>query len=92
MCIRDRDVAIVLYPSPNDGNFQLDIKTDDEQVVPVSIHNQAGQMIHEVKLATDKKFISHHFYLKGQIAGGRYYLTAIVDGKKIHLPFVVGRN
>ncbi len=87
-----KDVAIVLYPSPNDGNFQLDIKTADEQVVPVSIHNQAGQMIHEVKLATDKKFISHSFYLKGQIAGGRYYLTAIVDGKKIHLPFVVGRN
>ncbi len=87
-----KDVAVVLYPSPNDGNFQLDIKADDEQIVPVSIYNLAGQMIHEVKLPTDKKFVSHSFYLKGQIASGSYYLTAIVDGKKIHLPFVVGRN
>lgn len=87
-----KDINIVLYPSPNDGNFTLDIKTEEEQIIPISIHNQAGQQIYEVKLPTDKKFLHQQFSLKGRIAGGRYYLTTIVDGKKVHLPFVVNRN
>ncbi len=85
-------INIVLYPSPNDGNFWLDIKTAAEQMVPVSIRNQTGQLIMETTLATDKKFVHTEFSLKGQIAAGTYYLTTIVDGQKLHLPFVVNRH
>lgn len=87
-----KDVYAILYPSPNDGNFWLDIKTEEEQHIPISIHNLAGQLMYETKLPTNKKFLHQQFLLKGQMAGGRYYLTAIVDGKKLHLPFVVNRN
>jgi len=87
-----KDIYVVLYPSPNDGNFWLDIKTDEEQYIPISIYNQAGQLMYETKLPTDKKFLHHQFLLKGQLADGRYYLNAIADGKKLHLPFVVNRN
>ena len=86
-----KDINVVLYPSPNDGNFTLDIKTEEEQIIPISIHNPAGQQILELKLPTDKKFLHQQFLLKGRLAGGRYYLTTIVDGKKLTLPFVVDR-
>lgn len=86
------NVSITLYPSPNDGNFWLDIKTTEEQIIPISVHNQAGQLIMETTFATDKKFVHRHISLKGQIASGTYYLTTIVDGQKVQLPFVVNQH
>lgn len=80
---------IALYPSPNNGNFFIDLRTATEQIVPVSIYSQTGQQVYSTTLQTDKLFIHHRFSENGHLAAGKYYLLLSVDGKKVKLPFVI---
>lgn len=84
--------SVLLYPSPNDGNFTLELKVSIDQTIPVNVLNQAGQLMYATRLQTTKKFLHYNFALKGQLAGGRYYLQLMVDGNQIRLPFVVDRQ
>lgn len=83
------DTEVALYPSPNDGDFSIDLRTNQEQIVAVSIYSQGGQQILSTQLQTDKKFIHYRFNEKGRLAAGKYYLLLIADGKKVKLPFIV---
>ena len=86
------EIAVILYPSPNDGNFWLDVKTAADQIMPVRIYNLSGQLMHSISLQTGKKFLHHQFLLKGHLAGGKYYLVTLADGKEVHIPFAVNRQ
>lgn len=86
--LKDSLQPIVLYPSPNYGNFTIKGSTSQEQHVQIKITNAAGQLIHKENVPTKRKLLNAKIELPA-VASGVYHATIRMVGKTIVIPFVV---
>ncbi|OSZ79098.1 hypothetical protein CAP35_12855 [Chitinophagaceae bacterium IBVUCB1] len=80
-----------LYPSPNDGDFTISGKLQNDQLVQIRIVNNAGQEVYQTAVQSDKKFIQYKLNLKGRLSSGIYTLSATYNGHLVRIPFTVIR-
>ena len=63
------DIAITIYPNPNDGNFQLIIDSNNEKEIDIEIINTTGQIVYNESLNKPNKKITRQVdvsnYAKG---------------------------
>lgn len=69
--------SVVLYPNPNNGDFNVKIKLSNEAAVELEIFNLNGQLIYKEKFVTEESIRSYSF---GDISRG-LYIVRVRSGK-----------
>ena len=70
--------SVLLYPNPNNGDFNLKIKLTEESAVQVDIFNIMGQLVFNEKFITQET--TRNYFLNGIKSG--VYIVRVMSGKE----------
>lgn len=79
---------IVLYPSPNTGNFYISFLNDENTSCSISVINSNGEIIRKDAFEHEAGIVNNHIQL-GDIPSGIYYLIVQSGEKTISKSFVI---
>ena len=76
------ELELNVYPNPNDGNFNLDLKTNSsfQQSLMIEIIDINGKIVKKYSAKTESGFYTKHFS-ESNLAGGIYTLRVIANNK-----------
>jgi len=76
------ELELNVYPNPNDGNFNLDLKTNSsfQQSLMIEIIDINGKIVKKYSAKTESGFYTKHFS-ESILAGGIYTLRVIANNK-----------
>lgn len=80
---------LVLYPSPNNGNFSIKGSLGADQYISLKVMNAIGQKLHSEIVPVSGAVFEHHVNLAGKLASGIYTLRIGIDGRLVSLKFMV---
>jgi PKD repeat protein len=89
--VKDSDIEseyISVFPSPNIGNFLLNINNVSDQVADLIIYNETGQQVYKEKLTIANGSISKEFNLK-IIQSGACILKLFLKDREISKKIVI---
>ncbi len=81
--------SLVLYPNPNNGDFNLKIDLSKEAAVQVEIFNLMGQLIHQEKFIAEETIRN---YSLSHIKAGLYVVRVMVGKESQSVKFVKINN
>ncbi|RYG38627.1 MAG: T9SS type A sorting domain-containing protein, partial [Chitinophagaceae bacterium] len=78
--VSDPQEEIMLFPNPTASNTTLQIKDDAEGAVFISVYDQTGKIIRQLKREKNSQVLQENIDLTGS-SPGVYYVTVLFNGK-----------
>jgi hypothetical protein len=79
---------LVIYPNPNNGQFQIQLENDNSGIVNISVVDVTGRMVYQTRTEKETDLFTQTINLSS-IPSGMYLITIENNGNAKHQKFMV---